>query len=106
MLEFPVGAVARAQRELCWNDWIYHPSSKGRRLGPRRVSVCCDVMYSAMLYCTLLYSTVLFFLHLFDTALVQIWSLKILTSVVFLILHPVHHSVSSFIFYNLYRGLL
>jgi hypothetical protein len=38
MLLYPVGAVARAQRELCWNDWIYYPSSKGRRLGPRRVS--------------------------------------------------------------------
>ena len=37
MLNYPVGAVARAQRELCWNDWIYYPSSKGRRLGPRRV---------------------------------------------------------------------
>ena len=38
MLAYPVGAVARAQRELCWNDWIYYPNSKNRRLGPRRVS--------------------------------------------------------------------
>jgi hypothetical protein len=58
MLEFPVGAVARAQRELCWNDWIYHPSSKGRRLGPRRVSsavVWCTALYSILLCCTFLY---------------------------------------------------
>ena len=61
MLEFPVGAVARAQRELCWNDWIYHPSSKGRRLGPRRVSalavLCCAVLYSTLLYSTALHYT-------------------------------------------------